>query len=118
MAEEALCRYTANNFNSSMAKNAKLTIVEVGNVKRALYLTEDGFSHVRQRILFLLAQFPRTPSIYLASMSIALCKLPRRSRLKFRHFLGLRRMVQEEMGRISVTGSRGVLQRNSRMVST
>lgn len=31
--DEALCRYTANNFNSAMAKNAKLTIVEVPSVK-------------------------------------------------------------------------------------
>ena len=36
--DEALCRYTANNFNSAMAKNAKLTIVEVRSVKRVLYL--------------------------------------------------------------------------------
>jgi acyl CoA:acetate/3-ketoacid CoA transferase alpha subunit len=36
MLDKALCRYTANNFNTVMAKNAKLTIVEVRSVKRVL----------------------------------------------------------------------------------
>lgn len=33
---EAFCRYTASNFNSVMAKNAKLTIVEVRSFKKVL----------------------------------------------------------------------------------
>ena len=33
MFDEASCRYTANNFSSVMAKNAKLTIVEVRTLK-------------------------------------------------------------------------------------
>jgi 3-oxoacid CoA-transferase len=36
MFNEALCRYTANNFNNAMGKNAKLTIVEVRSVKSGL----------------------------------------------------------------------------------
>lgn len=32
--DEVLCRYTANNFNTVMAKNARLTIVEVRGVKK------------------------------------------------------------------------------------
>jgi hypothetical protein len=36
MFDETLCRYTANNFNTVMAKNAKLTIIEVRSVKRGL----------------------------------------------------------------------------------
>jgi 3-oxoacid CoA-transferase len=32
-SDEVLCRYTANNFSSVMAKNAKVTIVEVRGVR-------------------------------------------------------------------------------------
>jgi hypothetical protein len=40
--DEALCRYTANNFNNAMAKNAKLTIVEVRSVRRGFVLGMMG----------------------------------------------------------------------------
>ncbi len=61
-----------------MAKNAKLTIVEVRTVKSVLLLTLIGLID-RQKILFPLARSPQMLSIYLASTSIALCKLPPRS---------------------------------------